>query len=35
MTTLRSAVTDFLLTWVLHATIISAVALAAGRWAIR
>src|SRR5450830_1810646 len=35
MTTLISAVTDFLLTWVVHATIISAVALAAGRWAIR
>lgn len=35
MTSLISAVTDFLLTWVVHATIISAVALAAGRWAIR
>ncbi len=35
MTTLVSAVTDFLLTWVAHATIISAVALAIGRWAIR
>ena len=35
MTALVSSVTDFLLTWVVHATIISAVALAAGRWAIR
>ena len=35
MTGLLSAVTDFLLTWIVHATIISAVALAAGRWAIR
>jgi Zn-dependent protease with chaperone function len=35
MTGLLSAVTDFLVTWVVHATIISAVALAAGRWAIR
>jgi Zn-dependent protease with chaperone function len=35
MTSLISVVTDFLLTWVVHATVISAVALAAGRWAIR